>query len=264
MTTHSALPPGRRWAILLAAIPVFLVLIGLGTWQVERLAWKEALLATIESRVDAPPVPLAEVLAGDMSIADQEYRPVTVAGVFDHAAERHFFATHEGETGFYVYTPLKLDSGDWLFVNRGFVPYDRKDAATRAEGQVAGRVEITGLVRAALAGKPSSIVPDNDPQKNIFYWKDIRAMAASSGLPADAPILGLFVDAGPAPNPGGLPVGGVTMIDLPNNHLQYAVTWYGLAAALAGVVAAMLLRRPSEPPPAGEQNRRRRDGADAP
>ena len=105
-----------------------------------------------------------------------------------------------------------------------------------------GRVEIVGLLRAALAEKPSSMVPDNDPAKNIFYWKDIRAMAASSGLPSDAPVLGLFVDANDAPNPGGLPVGGVTIVDLPNNHLQYAVTWYGLAAALVGVVGVWLAR----------------------
>lgn len=233
----------RRWPVLLAAGLAFVVLTGLGTWQVQRLAWKEDLIATMQQRIALPPVELVAGLKADPDLSHEEYRSVRVAGTFDHAFERHFFATYKGETGYYVYTPLKLDDGDWLFVNRGFVPYDRKDPATRPDGQVTGRVEITGLLRTALAEKPSSMVPDNDVAKNIFYWKDIRAMAASSGLPADAPILGLFVDANDAPNPGGLPVGGVTIIDLPNNHLQYAVTWYGLAAALVGVVGVWLMRQ---------------------
>ncbi len=67
-------------------------------------------------------------------------------------------------------------------------------------------------------------------------------MAATAGLPTGAKVLPFFIDAGKAPNPGGLPVGGVTIIDLPNSHLQYAVTWYGLAAALAGVLGAWLWR----------------------
>lgn len=251
----SATAQGRArfpWAVLAAASVVFVILIALGTWQVQRLAWKEGLLATIAERTASAPVDLGVVLRSDHSIADQEYTPVRVAGTFDHAAERHFFATWQGASGFYVYTPLRLDDGTWLFVNRGFVPFDRKDAATRAEGQVPGRVEITGLLRAALAEKPSSIVPENEPAKNVFYWKDIRAMAESSGLPADADILGLFVDADATANPGGLPEGGVTYIDLPNNHLQYAVTWYGLAAALLGVTMLYLFRGRRGPAGTGE------------
>lgn len=224
------------WLALAAALVALAILLSLGFWQVQRLAWKEDLIARIEARIGSEPVPLAQVLSSDRSIADQEYRPVTVEGKFVHGAERHFFATHGGQSGFYVYTPLRLDTGDHLFVNRGFVPYDRKDAATRAEGQVEGPVTITGLVRTALVEKPSAIVPDNDPAGNVFYWKDIRAMAESAGLPEDAPVLGLFVDADNSPNPGGLPVGGVTIVNLPNNHLQYAVTWFGVAAALAGVL----------------------------
>jgi surfeit locus 1 family protein len=91
------------------------------------------------------------------------------------------------------------------------------------------------------------MIPDNDPAKNIFYWKDRDVMAATAGLPAGYRLVPIFVDANNAPNPGGLPVGGVTIIDLPNNHLQYAVTWYGLAAALAGVLLVWL-RRPAKKP----------------
>jgi len=234
--------PRRTLAVVSGAI-VFLILIGLGTWQVQRLHWKEGLIATIDTRMAQKPVDLLSVLKGDADVAGQEYRPVTVAGTFDHRFERHFFSTFKGQSGFDIYTPLKLDDGDWVFVNRGFVPYDRKDPSTRRQGEVGGRVTVTGLLRQALAEKPSSLFPDNEPDKNIFYWKDIRAMTASSGLPADAHVLGLFVDADATPNPGGLPEGGTTIVDLPNNHLQYAITWYGLAAALAGVLVAWLLRQ---------------------
>jgi len=238
--------PGRRqraWPVLAASALAFVILIGLGTWQVQRLHWKEGLLATIRERMAMPPVELVPALKADPGLAKQEYRPVRVEGAFEHRFERHFLATYDGEPGFYVYTPLKLDDGDWLFVNRGFVPDGRQDPATRPQGQVSGRVAVTGLLRVELTGKPSSFVPDNETDKNIFFWKDLHAMTASSGLPADAHVLPLFVDADKTPNPGGLPVGGVTIVDLPNNHLQYAITWYGLAAALVGVVFVWLRRR---------------------
>ena len=109
---------------------------------------------------------------------------------------------------------------------------------------VDGEVTVKGLARNPLATKPSSIVPDNDPAKNIFFWKDLDAMAASAGLPRRATVLPFFIDADATPNPGGLPIGGVTTIDLPNNHLQYALTWYGLAAALAVVTLSVAPRPP--------------------
>jgi surfeit locus 1 family protein len=173
---------------------------------------------------------------------DVEYVPVVLSGRYEHAYERHVFTTHAGQSGYNVYTPLVMADGEAVFVNRGFVPYDRKDPQTRAAGQVEGIVEVSGLARRGLTDKPSVIVPDNDPAANVFHWKDIRTMRETSGLPADVPVLGVFVDADDAPNLGGLPVGGVTIVDLPNSHLQYAVTWFGLAAVLLVVTAAFLLR----------------------
>ena len=246
----SAASPRRRlpaWLALAGGHAAIACLIGLGTWQVERLHWKEGLLAKIDSRIHAAPLTLAEVerrLAGD---GDIEYLTVGVAGTFLNGAERHFFSTWQGASGYDVFTPLSLDDGRIVFVNRGFVPYDRKDPATRASGQLGGRRTVTGLARKPPAEKPSSLLPDNDPAKNIFYWKDLAAMRASAGLPPGARVLPFFIDAGAEPaNPGGLPQGGVTIIDLPNNHLQYALTWYGLAAALAAVMATVLIggRRP--------------------
>jgi surfeit locus 1 family protein len=108
---------------------------------------------------------------------------------------------------------------------------------------VKGEVTVIGLARNPLAQKPSFIVPDNQPAENIFYWKDLSVMTATAGLPAGAKVLPFFVDANDAPNPGGLPVGGITLINLPNNHFQYALTWYGLALVLLVVAGTRLANR---------------------
>jgi surfeit locus 1 family protein len=232
----------RSFAIFLLLASAFGILLALGTWQVYRLQWKEGLLAAIEQRTHAAPMNLAEADAQFRVDGDVEYWPVTASGRFLHAGERHFFTTWKGQSGFNVYTPLMLDDGRAVFVNRGFVPYDRKDPATRRQGQLEGAVDITGLARNPLHEKPSFIVPDNEPGKNVFYWKDIAAMAQTAGLPEGTGVLPFFIDADDTPVPGGLPIGGVTLVDLPNSHLQYAVTWYGLAAVLL-VVALLRFRR---------------------
>lgn len=234
-----------RFWIALVLVPVALViLLSLGTWQVNRLHWKEALLADIQQRSAAAPVDIVELerlLAAGEAV---DYRHATANGRYLNDKERHFLATFQGQSGFYLYTPLELADGRYFFVNRGFVPYDRKDPATRPESLVEGEQTVTGLARAELTEKPSSLVPDNDEAANIFYWKDRTRMAASVDLPADR-VLPFFLDADSTPVAGGLPKGGVTQIDLPNNHLQYVITWYGLAFALVAVVLAGLIRRKS-------------------
>lgn len=239
--------PARRSGLVLMLVLgtiAFALLIALGSWQVQRLYWKEELIAQIAERTRSQPLPLSEMEVKFRATSDVDYWPVTLSGTFVHEGERHFFATWEGQSGFYVYTLLKLEDGRFVLVNRGFVPYDFKDAAKRPVGQVTGPVNIVGLARNPLDGKPGSLVPDNDLVKNIFYWKDRDVMAATASLPSGAVVLPFFVDADDTANPGGLPVGGVTMVEMPNNHLQYAVTWYGLAAALLGVMGFWLMRRP--------------------
>ncbi len=247
-TETDGVAEGRRsWRFWLAlvVVPVALaILLSLGTWQVQRLTWKEQLMAEIAERSTAPAIAVADVerqLAAGEAI---DYRHASATGRYLNDKERHFLATFEGQSGFYVYTPLELADDRYLFVNRGFVPYDRKDPATRPESQLDGEQAVTGLARAELTEKPSSLVPDNDEKANIFYWKDLSRMAASTGLPQDR-VLPFFLDADSTPVAGGLPKGGVTQIDLPNNHLQYAITWYGLAFALVAVTLAGFFRRKS-------------------
>lgn len=237
---------GRIAAILVVGLAALALLIALGGWQLERKAWKEAMLASIDARVHQAPRPVEAVLSMQAAGEPIDYVPVTLSGTFDHSGERYFLATRDGEAGWHVFTPLRLDGADrWLFVNRGFVPYAMKDPASRPAGAVEGRVEITGLARGAPTEKPGSFLPDNDPKQNVFFWRNIADMAQGLNLPADK-VLPFFVDAGPGAAPGGVPIGGVTVIDLPNDHLQYAITWFSLALALAvmlGLFVKHLLQR---------------------
>ncbi len=245
---HAA--PRRRLPVAtgILVLIALAILISLGTWQVERLHWKEGLLADIAERQVAAPVPLADIEAMAAASGDIEYRKVTATGRYVNNKERHFFATWRGQTGYYIYTPLELADGRALFVNRGFVPFENKEPEMRMQGQLTDQQTVTGLARQKLPGKPSWVVPDNDVAKNIFYWKDLDVMAESVGLDK-ARVIPFFVDADSTPNPAGLPIGGVTQVDLPNDHLQYAFTWYGLAAVLVVVVAISWFRRGSKAPP---------------
>ncbi|MBY5413250.1 SURF1 family protein [Rhizobium leguminosarum] len=236
--------PRRRLPVFtgILVLIALAILISLGTWQVERLHWKEGLIADIAARQAASPVPLADIEAMAAAGGDIEYRKVTATGRYINNKERHFFATWRGQTGFYVYTPLELADGRMLFVNRGFVPYDNKEPETRMQGQLTDQQTVTGLAREKLPAKPSWVVPDNDVAKNIFYWKDLDVMAESVGLEKSS-VIAFFVDADSTLNPAGLPIGGVTQVDLPNDHLQYAFTWYGLAAVLLVVVAVSWFRK---------------------
>ena len=223
-----------QWLLLICIAAGTVVLCGLGYWQVQRLAWKEALIAEVDSRIAAPARPLSEIENLWASTSDVDYWPVSFSGRFDHRGEQYFYTTFKGAVGWSVYTPLVLDDGRTLWVNRGFVPDPLRDPEKRKQGQVEGRLELTGLARNPLYEKPNRFMPDNEPHNRIYFWKSIGEMTGAAGLEADA-LLPFFVDAGPAENPGGWPRGGTTHIAFPNNHLQYAITWFGLAAALVGV-----------------------------
>lgn len=234
--------PGIFFLITVAV--AFAVLMTLGTWQVQRLHWKEDLLATIDARIAADPLPLSDVEAMWASDGDVEYVPMRVSGTFDHAGEQHFLATHEGQSGWYVYTPLELDDGRHLIVNRGFVPYDMKDQDARKWDEPSGEIGFSALARNPLEEKPGFVVPDNAPADNLWYWKHFSAMREAMALEEDR-TLPFFADIRAYDEAEiAYPVANVTQVQLPNSHLQYAVTWYGLGAALAAVAGFMFFRKP--------------------
>jgi surfeit locus 1 family protein len=208
-------------------VPTLLLLLGLGAWQIQRLEWKEGLIAERRAATSAAPVPLPQSL---QQARGMEFRHVFADGVFLNNKEIYLYAApHAGEIGFDVLTPLARANGDVVFVNRGFVPAGLRDPAKRAAGEIAGPVRVEGLLRLPPAGKPNWFVPNNDPRRNRWFWVDLPAMAAADGLKRVAPF---YVDADATPNPGGWPQGGLTRVSLPNHHLQYALTWFSLAAAL--------------------------------
>jgi surfeit locus 1 family protein len=218
------------------------ILLSLGSWQLQRRQWKDGVLAQIAARVHAEPVPLAqaEEMAGRGE--DVAYLHVVTRGRFHHDKERYVYAPAPAGLGWHVYTPLELPAGNIVWVNRGFVPDDRKVPATRAEGQTAGEIEVRGLARPAA--HPSAFTPANDVVRNIWHWPNLPALSASAfgAKPPATLAFAVDADAQPAP-PGGLPRGGVTRLELPNRHLEYAVTWYGLALTLIGVYFAFAAGR---------------------
>jgi surfeit locus 1 family protein len=209
------------------SVPVLLLLLGLGSWQIERLFWKRELIAQRQAALAAAPVTAPRSLEEARGL---EFRHVTDEGVFVHGKEIFLGATSEaGRNGYQVLTPLQEPSGRIVFVNRGFVPAELKDPAKRSAGQIAGTVVVEGLLRLPPVKKPAWFLPDNRADLNYWFWVDLPEMASADKLDRVAPF---YIDADATPNPGGWPKGGVTRLELPNDHLQYAITWFSLAVAL--------------------------------
>lgn len=221
------------------------VLLSLSAWQFSRKEWKEALLARIEARIDAEPVPLPpEADWPAWRAENDEYRPVVVQGRFLHDREVLVHGNTPRDehgrvgAGYYVLTPLVRPDGSIVIVNRGFVPLANRDPATRAAGQVEGEVVVRGVMREPQ--ERGWFVPADDPARGEWFTRDPAAIAAAFGLSRVAPFI---VEADGTPNPGGLPLGGLTRVSFPNNHLEYALTWLGLAIGLVGVFVAFAIRR---------------------
>jgi surfeit locus 1 family protein len=232
-----------RWRALvvpgLCTLVGLVVLCGLGFWQLQRLAWKEALIAHANARAAAAAVPApAESDWPRVNAEADEYRRVTARGIFRYDREALCYALLSDARGpfsgpgYWVLTPLALADGATVIVNRGFVPLDRASAEARPQGQASGAVTVTGLLR--LPEHRAWFTPADDPARGIFQTRDPAAIAAAYGLARVAPF---FIDAD-ASAPGGLPEGGETRLVFPNNHLGYAITWFGLALALAATFAA--------------------------
>lgn len=219
----------------LFTVPAILVMIGLSVWQVQRLQWKEALIAERTERTTADPIPLPP--AGT-DLAPLEFRRVTVTGTFDHAHELYLAArSQNGNIGYWIMTPLKLNSGENVLIERGWVPEEKKLPETREAGQLGGTVTLNGIIR--LPQVKTYFQPENEPARNVWFYIDPAQMAGAAGVPARTD---LYLDAEKTDIPGNYPLGGQARIELPNDHLQYAVTWALLALSLAGVYVMFHLK----------------------
>jgi surfeit locus 1 family protein len=222
------------------------MLIGLGVWQLQRKAWKDGLIAAIAERTKQGPSDLKNAYSATYAPPYEkvgfEYMRVTARGRYHHDKERYYYAPDPVRgPGYHVYTPFEISgNGAIVFVNRGYVPEQFKAPDQRQAGQVAGEFEVTGLLRGPETKQ--TFTPDNDRARNLWYWRDFSGMFRSAFENTERPYIPVFVDAeGDAP--GGWPQGGVTRVDLPNRHLEYAITWFGLAGALAAVFAAFVMGR---------------------
>jgi surfeit locus 1 family protein len=233
----------RSWrGLLLPALFGFAALIALGIWQIERKAWKEALIAALTERVAVPPQALPA--ARDWAMLDRasdEYRRVKFTASFDNAREALVFAAATAfrpdvaSPGYWVFTPARLTDGSVVVVNRGFVPDARRDSKSRSQGQIAEPTEMTGALR--WPDERHWFTPADDPARNLWFTRDPAAVAAAKGLNPKM-VAPFYVEQEAPTPPGGLPQPGKLVVVLPDNHLQYALTWFGLAAVLATVFGA--------------------------
>ena len=217
-------------------IPVLAVLLGLGVWQLDRLEWKSALIATFDARVSAAPVAPPETVT---DIEEWRFRKLLLEGEFLH--EKEVMVTgkpFEGTAGFHVITPMRLDDGRTVLVNRGWVPEKLRNRADRPASLPAGRVVLEGLLREDR--RRGYFVPDNEPANEVWMYVDTAEMARHRAL---GPVAGYVIDALREPGPYRLPIGASDRITVRNEHLQYAVTWFLLALTLVAVYLAYHYRR---------------------
>lgn len=230
---RSARSPLTLCMLAMLAVLGVAALTALGIWQLERRVWKLQLIDLVEQRIHAAPVAVpGPAMWPRINAADAAYLRVRASGRFLNDRETLVQAVTERGSGYWVITPFRTVQGFTVLVNRGFVAPDLRDPAKRTAGQIEGDTVITGLVR--MTEPKGGFLRTNDPAAGRWYSRDVAAMAAMRGLSEVAPF---FIDADATPHPGGWPVGGLTVIAFPNNHLVYALTWFGLALMLIGAMA---------------------------
>ena len=231
---------GRHWKrpsfyLTLSFLIAFGLLLGLGTWQVVRLQQKNRSAELIADRLTLPSIALPSAL--DLQNPDAQtgldYRRVRIDGEFVHEYERHWWRPSVGGVaGYHVLTPLHRAGGEIVWVDRGWVPPEMKDPSTRPLGQVEGPQHIEGVAR--LPVRRGAFTPTDDPPKNLWYTDNPETLTAGMPTTVVPAVFPLVIEA-VSKSPGGYPIPGQTQIILRNPHLGYAITWYGLAAALIAV-----------------------------
>ena len=208
---------------------LFALLMGLGVWQIQRLHWKLALIAEVNRHLSDPPISIARALA--MGSAAQYHR-VALTGRFENDKETYIFTTtQDGAPIYHVLTPFRADDGRVFMVDRGAVPKELLDPRSRTP--ITGNTRLVGVWR--VPDRAGFFTPPPEATHRLWFSRDVTAMARLDGVRLAAPVL---IEAVATPNPGGWPKGGQTVVTFPNNHLSYALTWFGLAGGLLGVYLA--------------------------
>lgn len=246
------------WPTLMTLVGLA-ILIGLGSWQLERLAWKEGLIDKIRLREQTEPMLLDAAAALHAAGQDLEYTRVRARGRLLNDRALFYFAHEKDGPGAHVYVPMQTPDGAIVIVNRGFLPDSQRSPFIAAARMPGPETEVLGLLRRP--GIKGWFVPDNNIEKNQWYWRDLPGMAKAMTTGSGQKVVPFFLDAvaadAPAPaepkagapslrpiaeGASPVPRGGATRLELPNRHLEYALTWYGLAAALSVVYLTYLIR----------------------
>lgn len=224
----------RFWPTVMTVV-MLITLLGLGTWQVQRHAWKSDLIAKLKSRSQSAAVALP---AADAPPEEIEFQRVRVSGTFLHEHEFLLLGrSRRGSPGLHVLTPLRRSNGEgYALIDRGWIPFERRAPASRTEGQVTGEVSFEGIVR--IVRGPGMFTPENDPKGNNWYFIDPAAMARLAGIET---LPDFYVLSGAEEKPGVYPIPRQWRIDIRNDHVEYAITWYLMAVVL--VVIYVLFHR---------------------
>lgn len=213
-------------------VPLLAALIALGVWQLQRLHWKLGLIAEMNAHLHAAPLSLDQILT--LPQQDAQYRQVALDGHFENDREAYVFAaTDNGLAAYHVVTPFVLDDGRIVFVDRGVVPPELRDPQKRRAGLLTGERHVVGVWRDP--DPPGPFTPSPDLKNRVWYSHDIAGIAKALGI---KPTASVVVEADATPVPGGWPKGGQTVVSLPNDHLQYALTWFLMALALVVIYLA--------------------------
>ena len=226
----------RLWPTLIT-LPAVVAMLGFSVWQMERRAWKHELIALRTARIAAPVV----ALPANPDLKGFEYRRVSLRGRFLHGKELYLGArTRRSNLGYHVFTPFAGNDGTVVLVNRGWIALARKEPNRRRRGQVAGEIELVGHLRTG--GRKGWFTPDNVPEQNFWFYVDVPAMAAHVGIRKPRPF---YLQAAGKPPPGGWPRPVPIWVNMPDNHLQYAITWLALAIGLLVIYFLYHKRRPA-------------------
>lgn len=222
--------------LLLSIFGCIIGFILLGNWQVERLAWKLGLIETVEARAFQTPIAAPNKTEWpQVNAADYEYLHVTLSGEFLHQYESQVYTVSIHGPGYWVLTPFKTNTGEVIYINRGFVPMAQKHPANRIHSPPQKHLDLHGLLR--LPNADDFQMRSNLPQQNLWYNHDIKAMATYYTLNNVAPY---YIDLDKTENTNSNPIAGLTKLEFRNTHLSYALTWYGMALLLAGLVGYVI------------------------